>query len=83
MATITTTKTYTHIFHFTNYREMGYCETHLDLFIKGEMEVTSDEFDGDAEFEVVATTTKPLPQTTINKILKHFQPKDSTSLKVE
>jgi hypothetical protein len=63
-----TSTTYTHILHFTNYSEMGYAFTHLDCFVVV-ADSSENEFDGDAEFEVVFTTLKKIPQTTIKKSL--------------
>lgn len=75
MATTITTKTYTHIMHFHNNDEMGYAFTHLDCFINP-IDASEDEFDGDAPFEVVFTTAKPISKAAITRMVKHFEPKD-------
>jgi hypothetical protein len=79
--TVTST-TYTHILHFTNFEEMGYALSHLDCFV-AVADSSENEFDGDAEFEVVFTTLKKIPQTTIKKLTSHLDPKDSTFNTVE
>lgn len=78
MTTATTTKTYTHIMHFSNYEEMGYAHSGLESFVQNILESSEEEFDGDAPNEVVFTTTKPLSQAAIKRMTKHFDPKDST-----
>lgn len=78
----TTTKTYTHILHFTNNEEMSYALSRLDCFVNP---VTSsgDEFDGDQPFEVVFTTNKPISKAAIARMVRHFEPKDSTFNQIE
>lgn len=72
-----TQTTFTHTLHFTGYEAMGYAVSHLDCFVQP-ASLTEKEFDGDKPNEVVFTTSKQLPQTTIKKILAGLNPKDHT-----
>jgi len=70
----TTTKTYTSILHFNDNEHMDHAEYGASIFINPSIFISSEshEFDGDEEYEVVIITSKPIPQTSINKYLKHI-----------
>jgi hypothetical protein len=72
------TKTvFTHVFHFGDYEKMGYANSHLDCYVPHFLSL-EDEFDGGAPCELVVTTREAIPQTTIKKMVKGFQLKDSS-----
>ncbi len=62
-----------HIMNFKNNDMMSRAAYALDTFTKIES-VEEDEFNGDDLYEVYFTTTKPLPQTVINRIKKYADP---------
>jgi hypothetical protein len=74
MANATAT-TFTHIFHFTNNEEMSYCLSHLDCYVNP-VQAEEHEFDGEALYEVVFTTTKQISKAAMTRMVKHFDPKD-------
>ena len=62
-----------HTMNFANNEEMSYCASHLDCFVSAS-DIQENEFDGDHENEVTFSTAKPIPQTVIKKMVKHFEP---------
>jgi len=51
---------------------MEHAEAGISTFTNTLISSEVAEFDGDEEYEVFFTTSKPLPQTTINKYLKYI-----------
>lgn len=68
---------FTHILHFADYQELGYCETHIRDFVSCALQISVSECDGDAPNELVAVSPVKIRDTVIRRIKAHFEPIDA------